>query len=392
MAWIKNFTFTIKERLIPYKTACISIAISIFAIVMVSTISATGDFLINNELDSIGLDSMTIGVTNNSEDGETVLNSEIYSVMGGIDGIDSSTPVIMDSGSYKLGLKGNGETLFWGISEKAYEIIALDILYGEMFTSQDILESNKVCLIDEAIAQQSYQRTNVVGKEIALTVNGIAHNFKIIGVLQKESSLLNNVAGNIMPNFIYMPYSTLSNFSAKSGYDQIVFKTEESSNPELIKSKILSEIGKNEYKITDLFGQRESIDNIVSVASAVMMIIAGVALTVSGVAVVSSVGTAVRMKRKEIGVKKSLGASNEVILKEFITDIFIGSLLSITLSVIFGTILLYSIIKLLGFPFYLSPSLIIGGSVVMLIISLVFGYFPAKAAASMKPVDALRDN
>lgn len=387
----------LKKRLAPYRTACISIAIGVFAVVLVSVISAVGNYMIENELSSLGLDSIAIG-TSDSGEGEGVLNEAVYASISNVPGVAASTPVIMDTGTYRLGAQEEAKTIFWGISQSAQEIIALDVVHGRMFRPEELSNAEKVCLVDESVAAAAYQRTDITEKTVRLELNGIADEYKIIGVIKAGSSLLNSVTGNMIPNFIYVPYTTLSFFTAKNGYDQIIVKADPTQDIQILKSNISHQLdtfstaeAPQTFKMNDLFNQRQTVSSIVMIASAVMMLIAGVALLVSGIAVMNSVSNAVQVRRREIGIKKSLGASVPKILLELLGDILTGTVLSVALGIGLGSGLLACIITLARLPYRCNTVLLGVGIVAMMIIALLFGMAPALRAAKMKPIDALRE-
>ena len=169
--------------------------------------------LIDTELSSLGLDGVALSAAEKTDRNQ--MTAALYEQLKTVSGVKDSTPVVMDSGAYELGAK-TGNAFFWGIAPKAENIVTLELLHGRMIGSEEVLGARKVCIVDEKIAQDAYQRTNIVGKTIRLTINGVTDGYTVIGVVKAGSSLLNGLTGSVMPNFVYLPYSTLSFFSADS--------------------------------------------------------------------------------------------------------------------------------------------------------------------------------
>lgn len=388
----------VKTRLLPYRSACISVIIGIFAIVLVSVISAVGESIIESELDNLGMNSIMLGL----EDKEALtLDQTIYTQLKSIDGIDHSSPVVLDTGSYRFGEGQESDAFFWGVSAQAPEIVALNVIHGRMFTASEISNAAKVCLVDETIAKAAYQRSNIVGKKIVLYVNGVAQSYDVIGVIHAQSNLLSAVTGNFLPNFIYMPYTTLSCFSAKNGYDEIMFQTTPQASVDAMKEEINAvfqplvmpgQKTSDYIRVTDLCSQRSSISSLMASASVVMALIASVALLVSGVSMMNAVSNAVQLKRREIGIRKSLGASIALILREFIKDVMLGTALSLFVGILIGTGILLILLWILGLPVCCNLNLILFGIISMLLIAFCFSFFPALHAARMSPADALRSD
>lgn len=385
------------QRLKPYRSACLSVIIGIFAILLVSVISAVGENLIAKEMDGLGMDSIMLGIN----DSETVtLNSDVYDVMKKLSTSGATSPVVIDTGTCQFSHGEEKDVFFWGTSTEAPQIVALDIPYGRMFTKAELASGAKVCLIDESIAKEYYQRGNITGKSITLYINGIAQQFEIVGIVQAKSNLLAGITGSVIPDFVYLPYTTLSMFSAKNGYDQIIFKTQEDEDVELFKERVTTAFAAfvpedeevtDTIRLTDMCTQRKSMETIVQAFSYMLSLIAGVALMVSGVAVMNAVSGAVRARRREIGIKKSLGAPILSILGEFIADVLLGTMLSLVIGIAGGVGGLLLLLWCVGLPVLCNWQLVAGGSVAMLIIAFLFAFFPAVKAAKMTPVDALRE-
>lgn len=382
-----------QQRMHPYRSACLAVAIGISAILLVAVISAVGSDMIGKEMESLGMNSVMLGL----EDRDTAqLDGTVYAAMKNLPGVNASSPVVMDTGTCKFGHGDETEVFFWGTSCEAPQIVALDVIHGKMFSQGDLASSARVCMVDEAIAEQYYHRSNIVGKSITLFINGCAQRFQVIGVIRAESNLLSSVTGSVIPNFVYLPYTTLSAFSAKNGYDEILFSTQEADT---VKDGLLAayapfvpenSTASQTVRITDLCSQKESMEQIMAAVSATMALIAGVALLVSGVSVMNAVGSAVSARRREIGIRKSLGASTGAILAEFIGDVVLGTGLSLFFAVGVGVGGLMLILKVLGLPLVCNYTMVFCGAFAMLAIACGFAFFPAKKAAQMSPADALR--
>lgn len=383
------------DRIRPFRTAFISVMVGIFAVVLVSVISSTGSWLINKELDSLGMDSMLLA---SADTQALVLDSEVYAAVSQVSGVAVSSPILFDAGSCRFGERAEQDVFFWGVNAQADQMVALQILYGRMFSPLEVTNGDLVCVIDSKLALDAYGRENVTGKEITLIINGVAQNFTVVGVAQAGSSLLNSVAGNIIPNFIYLPYTTLSFFSAKNGYDEIAFKTSSAANTEEVRRKVSETAGQfcteqpeDFVRIQDLFGQRDTVQGLVSIASVVMGLIAGVALVVSGISVMSAVASSVRRRRREIGIRKSLGAPMSSILLELIADAMLSTTVALCAGLFASFALLGALLHLLGLPQGGNLPVAAAGCAAMLLIALIFSFFPAYKAARMRPVDALRE-
>lgn len=377
-----------QTRAKPYLAAFFAIFIAVFAVLFVSVVSGVGNAMIETELDGLGLNGLTVsGIFENKLriQGESVLEAlEAQEQVGSISPATYETIQVHMAGQ-------DQSAVAWGIGPQADDIIALNILHGRMLSVQEAEQGERVCLVDEALAMASYGRANIVGKTIQLTLNGTPTPFQVIGVVQAGSSVLSGIAGEVVPNFIYLPYTALLQYGYKKGIDQIALQPAAGHDTEEVKSVIAKLYPTQEtgLRVNDLAQQKEKITGIVSIASWALGALAVIALLVAGISVLSSVSTAVMVRRKEIGIKKAMGASVPVLVWEFLREIFwvaaTGAFLGLLTS---GTAAVLAL-QLFHLPKVFNMQLIVIGVLATMVLALIFGAFPVVKAARLRPVEAL---
>ena len=185
----------------PYTMAMISVFISIFSLSVVSMISSVGKEKINAELDGVGMNGMTVTAYSNYK--ENITDIALYNSLRKCDYVNRITPVRYDTMEISLSNGNELQCLCWGISPMAKDVVNLKQMYGRGISDGDINNSSLVCLIDESIALQNYGRSNITGKDLYITTDSGVHKLEIIGVVNKTSSLLNGMSGDIIPNLMY---------------------------------------------------------------------------------------------------------------------------------------------------------------------------------------------
>lgn len=368
----------------------IGIAVGVMSVVTVASIGELGKSSINTELTGMGMDNLVVSAQSGSA--KKLTESELDRIKK-LDTVGNAMPLMSMMTSGKL--RGNYSTyMVWGVNEDADNVIDLEVLHGRLLNRGDIAGKAKVCVIDEAIALENYKRTNIVGKTISLSIGGNTVEFEIAGVVKNGVNTLQNMLGGFIPDFVYIPYSVMQEYSGRSSFDQITVKLEDTaqsvSAAAEVKKMLSAGSSESDYSVDNLLSQKEKMNNILSIASAALSAVAGISLIVSGISIMTVMLVSVSERTREIGIKKSIGASRGMIITEFLFEsvliTFIGGIIGITAGVIISA--------LIGAAAGSGLIVNFGLCGIVLLISLavggIFGVYPAFKAADLKPVDALR--
>lgn len=368
----------------------IGIAVGVMSVVTVASIGEIGKTSINAELTGMGMDNLVVSSQTGSA--KKLTENELDKIKQ-LDAVGNAMPLmsIMTSGR----LRGNYDTyMVWGVNEDADNVIDLEVLHGRLLNRGDIAQKSNVCVIDEAIALENYKRTNIVGKTISLSIGGNTVEFEIAGVVKNGVNTLQNMLGGFIPDFVYIPYSVMQEYSGRNSFDQITVKLEDTaqsvSAAAEVKKMLSSESAESDYSVDNLLSQKEKMNNILSIATAALSAVAGISLIVSGISIMTVMLVSVSERTREIGIKKSIGASRGVIISEFLFEsvliTFIGGLIGITAGVIISALIGAAAGGGLTVNFGLCGTVML----ISLAVGGIFGVYPAVKAADLKPVDALR--
>lgn len=388
---INNVIYKLKKIISPYKMAIITVVISVLATAIVSGISSIGKATISSEMNGIGLNGLSVVLYD--KNAENVTDLLLYENLATMADVEKITPVIYDYAAAEFSNGATFDTMLWGVARDAQDIVSLSIIDGRMISNTDINSSALVCLVDEEISNQAYKRSNIVGKNVKLTIGGIMYNFKIIGSIKKGSTILNSMSGDVIPNFIYIPYTTMQNISLKGSLDQILLKSDNSQQlgDEITKklSSVNSKYEENTVKLTDLTQQKSQVMKIVNTAFLSLFIVSCVAILVCSISVGASVNTAVSIRQKDIGIKMSLGASRWSITIEFLFSAILACIVGVIISGLIAFIgyKLLSLVTDVKITFdYL---LIILSVFATILLTAIFSLFPSYQAANLEPIKAL---
>lgn len=374
-------------------TIC-GIVIGVASVIIIGTIGNGATYEVNKQLDSFGINGINISQKKvNIFDTNAKMTEDDLKVCREVTGVEDAMPLVMQSGNAVLRDKQK-DAMLWGVGTNAQNMIAFNVIYGRMFTKSQISSRDKVCLIDDTLANEIYKRSNVTGKEISLYMGKSYEKFEIIGVVESGTSLLYNFVGEYMPAFVYLPYTTAQDLRKSSGFDQIMIRgTEDTNLDELgttISSKLTNINNDKEYTASNMLRQKERFSSLLSIVTLAISAVGAISLIVAGLGIMTVMLVSVNERTKEIGIKKAIGAKRSLIMIEFLFEALSLSVIGGTLGVGLGLGLSLLISWIMQIEFIINQSSILMSAAFALGIGILFGVYPAYKAANLKPVDALR--
>ena len=371
----------------------ISITIGIMSVLAIGVISSTGQNLINTELDSLGLNGITLSV-NHDKSNQYLINDDLDFIRK-LSYIDSAAPIITTVG--EISNKGEQlQTVLWGIDSGSDKIISLEILYGSDINQSDISGRTNVCLMDSSTAKLLFSRENAVGSKVLITINNFTDYYTIVGIVSADSNILQSVMGEYIPNLIYLPYTSIQQCIGSDIINQIAIKfdsTEESKYDALGKKTAQA---MNVFKpgstveVENISKQRDKLSNMMNIINIVLSIIGSISLVVAGIGITTVMLVSVTERTREIGIKKAIGAKSADIMKEFLIEAILLSVGGCLLGIFLTESLIMVCGIIMNYSLNLSLQQILSALIISVICGIVFGVYPARTAAKMNPVDSLR--
>ncbi len=257
---------------------------------------------------------------------------------------------------------------------------------GRFFTNSDVTGNRKVAVIGHKIAEKLYANEDPLGKSV--TLNRV--KFQVIGVAEQKSS--GSFGGPDIDSAIYIPITAARSALGQEKISYILVQVQDKKDLEYAKSKIesamLERLSPDEFSITDQSDILKTIQTILNTLTLGLTGIAAISLIVGGIGIMNIMLVVVSERTKEIGLRKALGATPGNILTQFLFE-------AATLSTLGGSIgILFGVLGSLGLQnfFPATPSLtsIIVAFGVSIMTGIIFGVFPARKAARLSAIEALR--
>lgn len=366
-----------------------SICIGICSVVIISTIGDIGSKIIDEKLNSMGIDGLFVSNTQQN----SVLNFEIIENIKNNFDIDQIMPVISDFGSFSSA-RMSGSAVVWGVDQTLYETLQINSLEGRCFTENEVKYAQNVAVIDENLANLLYGRINVIGKTISVYVDGKSNDFEIIGVISNQKEVFDAFLGEKTFEFIYIPYTVLQKMKNSDEISQIAIRS--STDLEQLKNQLefyfsKSKILENSLEIKNISSYIDVISEIMLYLTLILSFVAFVSLFVAGIGVLNSMLSSAIERKKEIGIYMALGASNFQVGKIFLVESIIICLLSGVFGAIIGLSAVFFCTKVLEIPFYFNVQYIIIVEIISFLCGVFSGIIPAIKASRLNPIDILRE-
>ena len=282
--------------------------------------------------------------------------------------------------------------LIFGASENMAELNNLDIEAGRFYTATEVHHSAPVVVIGSDVRDELFGKLDPIGR--TMSVGGKPR--RIIGLLRKQGSVL----GQSQDNQLYMPLSTFRKaFGTRRSLD--VFIRPKGGMAGLSDSQdevrvILRNRRHTPFRADDPFAivTAEALQkvwrNISAGAFALMVFISGISLVVGGIVITNIMLVSVIERTREIGIRRALGARRRDIQLQFLTEAVMLALIGGVIGVLFGVMISKGISSVFPLPTLIRPSLIVTALGIAVFTGVSAGFFPARKAAKLPPIEALR--
>ena len=372
----------------------IGIVIGIASVITISGLGEGSKKSVNDNLAKLGTNRINISTNYRSTiTAKDRLNYDDEELLKAYDQIVNISPLRSLSTKYEFSDDYYTVTLN-GVNEEADKIENLDMMYGTFFFFFSLKSKNRVIVIDNVLAKKVFNKEDVVGEQIKLTIRGKEKVFNIIGVYENTSESNTKQSQNYSAT-AYTPITVidllLPNFYV-SQYEATVKdinKIDEISD-NVIKLLSIKHRNNNKYNVESVMERMESINSILSTLTIFISFVAGISLFVGGIGVMNIMLVSVTERTKEIGICKSIGASNNHIMFQFIIEAIILCSVGGILGIVGGYAASYIIGGLVNVTPYIPLLTVFIAFGISTLIGVVFGVFPAKKAAELNPIDALR--
>ena len=318
-------------------------------------------------------------------DVETLQNEAVY--------LSAVSPQVSASGQVIYGNQ-NTQTTVHGVSGEYLDIRKLEIGSGRIFTTNEVRGMSKVCILGTTVVENLFgDGADPVG--VTIRIKNLP--FEVIGVLEDKGE---SGMGQDQDDLILAPYTTVQRRLAAIDYINGIYASAVSEEKSTAAADEVTEILRRTHKLKEseeddfrVMSQSELLETVSSITDIMTYLlgaIAGISLLVGGIGIMNIMFVSVTERTREIGLRMSIGGRSRDILRQFLVESIIMSILGGALGVVFGYLIATAAGTLMNSPVVVTTQSVILAFAVCFAIGVFFGWYPARKAANLNPIDALR--
>ena len=307
--------------------------------------------------------------------------------------VSAVSPSVNSSGQAIYGAN-NAPTTVYGISPDYLEIRRYKVEDGDMFTEQDIQTAAKVCVVGKTVVDNLFpDGSNPVGKVIRFQ----KLPFRIVGVLESKGY---NSMGMEEDDLILAPYTTiqkkvlaithLQGITCSALKEEYTDQAIDEISEILRRNHKLKESDDDDFTIRSQQELSTMLTSTTDMMTVLLAAVAGISLLVGGIGIMNIMYVSVTERTREIGLRMSIGAKGIDILAQFLIESILISVTGGLIGVVFGVGAALVVNGVAHFPIYIQPWSVVLSFAVCTVTGVFFGWYPAKKAAQLDPIEAIR--
>ena len=380
---LKDALKNIKNNKLRSGLTMLGLIIGIASVILLVGIGNGTSSNVNSQVQSLGTDILTLNI----QSSDSSLEYENIDELTQINNIENAIPYKNVSATVSRESTVSQKSSIIATTSGYFDVTNTTISSGRLMSDIDLENNNKICLLGSDISTTLFNLSNPIGQKIKID----GDNYTVVGVLTTKGTSM----GNDVDNMIIIPFTTAKYLGSDTSINNVYIKVKNEDLIEKTSTMIEEYIEETLGITTDYFSvssQDSMLDTMENVNNSLSMLLGGIAsisLIVGGIGVMNVMLVSVTERTKEIGIRKSLGATKKDILIQFLIESLVLSIIGGIVGVLFG-IGIGEFLKLYSYSFSPTMQVIFLAFFSSAFIGLIFGIFPAYKAAKLNPIDALR--
>ncbi|MBQ7424692.1 MAG: ABC transporter permease [Lachnospiraceae bacterium] len=375
----------------------LGIVIGIAAVIAVVSLGTGMSDYVTSELNGLA-GNYGIVMVDSSKTSERFTRDDMALVSETVKDIHGITPNISSYGK----VKGSRKTVECSLEAGTEVLEAFStngIAKGSYFTAQQVESGARVCVMLLDDAKEIFGTEDAIGRDVEISMYGKSVTYTVVGLRGHMSEMYEfMMQGQDYYAQLEVPYTC---FGEDFDYDTVNFTNLVVFADQSILSHKVDEVknllanvhglrGSNALSGYSLADFSEQLDQILGYARSFLLLVSVISLIVGGIGVMNIMLVSVSERTREIGIRKSIGAKTGAIMIQFLFEAAVLTFLGGVVGIILGVIASYIICTAIGFRVIIEPATVLGAAMFSVLIGLFFGLYPARKAAKMRPIDALR--
>jgi len=380
----------------------LGIIIGVSAVIAMVSIGQGASASVQAQIESIGTNLLFLsaGAQNvggvRSGTGDTGTNTltvdDLEAIKREVPSVSMVTPNV-NARTQMVAANQNWNTNMTGVSEEYPEIRKWAVQNGSFFTDADVRTAARVIVIGQTLADNLFPGTDPIGQDIRV----MDLPFRVVGVMARKGQ---DQQGRDQDDVAFAPYTTVQKKILGRDRVQIAFISAISQDATYTAQDQITELLRQRHKLSANEPSDFTVRNMTDIAEAanetsktmtiLLACIAGVSLLVGGIGIMNIMLVSITERTREIGIRMAIGARSSAVRTQFLIESIVLSLTGGTIGIILGIAFSLAIPAFLGWPTLVSFMAIVGSVIFSAAVGIFFGYYPARKAAALDPIEALR--
>jgi putative ABC transport system permease protein len=380
----------------------LGIIIGVAAVIAMVSIGQGASASVQAQIESIGTNLLFVsagaqnvgGVRSGTGDSgtNTLTVEDLDAIKREVPSVSMVTPAINARAQLVAG-NMNWNTSVQGVSEQYPDVRKWQVQNGSFFTDADVRTAARVIVIGQTLADNLFPGMDPIGQD--LRVSNLP--FRVVGVMVRKGQ---DQGGRDQDDIAFAPYTTVQKKVLGNTRVQIAYVSAISEDATYTAQSQIGDLLRQRHKLTASEPDDFTVRNMTDIAEAanetsktmtiLLACIAGVSLLVGGIGIMNIMLVSVTERTREIGIRMAIGARSSAVRSQFLIESIVLSLTGGTIGIILGIVLSLVIPAMLGWPTLVSMMAIVGSVLFSVAVGIFFGYYPARKAAALDPIEALR--